>query len=78
MARPKKITQETPVEAIQEQTNDEIVNEVVEIQQEIQSESEVISDEKIAFMKMVEDYKTQNPIKYELKKSVFEEKLKSL
>jgi len=36
------------------------------------------SPEKVAFQKLIDSYKKQNPKKYELKKEQFEKKLQSL
>lgn len=71
MARPKKIKEviETTPEVVE-------VTEVI-INEEVSVES-AESTEKKAFRLLIEKYKEQNPVKYELKKEAFEAKLKSL
>lgn len=54
--------------------NKNLGSETVEVVEKVTSDSPA----KIAFQKLVDAYKLQNPTKYEIKKSYFEKKLASL
>lgn len=53
---------------------DEVIDAIDPVEEAPKGESEA----KKKFRKIIEDYKVQNPVKYEMKKEAFERKLNSL
>lgn len=62
---------------IRKSKKEEIVETVIDMETEIVHEN-APSDAKVAYFKMMEAYKKQNPVKYAMKEEIFLKKLSTL